>query len=260
MASFIGYFGGKHYLAKKIIARMPLHRRYTEVLGGAGHVLLAKKPVYHEVFNDRYGLLIDLFRTIQSDHERFVRELQWMPYARKIFEDMKSIDPEDCMMNQFERAIWYFCMNWMSYNCMVGRSFGWSKKKSKASARQVALDNMEKFANRLKRVFIECLDFREILEKYDHDEMLFYCDPPYVGNESKFAVGFTKKDHLELALMLRQIEGKAIVSYADHPFVRRLYHGWNIEAITAVNYSINAALEGHRQRTSKRIELLITNF
>jgi DNA adenine methylase len=47
------WHGGKHYLAKRIIALMPSHTHYVETHFGGGSVMLAKNPEgVSEVAND----------------------------------------------------------------------------------------------------------------------------------------------------------------------------------------------------------------
>jgi DNA adenine methylase len=38
LKSPINWFGGKYYMANKIIELFPKHRIYVEVFGGAGHI------------------------------------------------------------------------------------------------------------------------------------------------------------------------------------------------------------------------------
>jgi DNA adenine methylase len=44
--------GGKHYLARRIIARLPGHRAYVEPFAGGLSVLINKRPCPIEVAGD----------------------------------------------------------------------------------------------------------------------------------------------------------------------------------------------------------------
>ena len=68
MNSFIGWIGGKRLLRKEILGRFPEDiGRYIEVFGGAGWVLFAKEKQAGqlEVYNDRDGNLVNLYRCIK---------------------------------------------------------------------------------------------------------------------------------------------------------------------------------------------------
>ena len=54
----VKWHGGKHYLAKRIVARMPSHTHYVEPYAGSLAVLLAKDPEgVSEVANDLHCYL-----------------------------------------------------------------------------------------------------------------------------------------------------------------------------------------------------------
>lgn len=60
------WHGGKHYLAKKIVVRMPPNTHYVEPFFGGGAVLLAK-DLYEvsEVVNDIDGHLMNFWEVLR---------------------------------------------------------------------------------------------------------------------------------------------------------------------------------------------------
>ena len=70
--SFMAWVGGKKALREEILARFPLrYKRYIEVFGGAGWVLLHKPPGNDfEVFNDFNGNLVNLYRCVREQPEK----------------------------------------------------------------------------------------------------------------------------------------------------------------------------------------------
>lgn len=90
---------------------------------------------------------------------------------------------------------------------------------------------MEFIHRRFKDIFVENLDFRECLRRYDNKDFLVYADPPYVPSTWKSGTVFrnemTFEDHEDLVKLLLDFEGKVILS----GYVNDLYkiledHGW----------------------------------
>jgi len=80
--------------------------------------------------------------------------------------------------------------------------------------------------HRLARVYIERLDFRDLILRYDRPTTLFYLDPPYPGlNKTGYEGGLMEEDHRELAALLQTVKGKWVLSYSDCPLVQDLYRG-----------------------------------
>lgn len=78
------YFGGKWKLAPWITSHFPPHRIYIEPFGGAASVLLQKQKAYAEVYNDRDGEVVNVFRCLRdpvraAELERVIR---LTPFAR----------------------------------------------------------------------------------------------------------------------------------------------------------------------------------
>ncbi|MFP7486460.1 DNA adenine methylase [Priestia filamentosa] len=138
---------------------------------------------------------------------------------------------------------------------------GWRSGKVKSTAYdyQNAVSRLDQFEKRLRSVMIECLDFREIIQRYDSPNTFFYIDPPYVGREAYYKGGFTEQDHIELAELLQNIKGKALISYYPDPLILSLYKNWNIESAEAVTGSgVCKAENGQKRRKAE--ELFIMNY
>ena len=73
-------------------------------------------------------------------------------------------------------------------------------------------------------------DYKDIINKYDSPETLFYVDPPYKGKE-KYYINheFGTNSHLELAEMLNNIQGRFLLSYYDFDGLRELYTNCRFE-------------------------------
>lgn len=219
--SLISTPGGKFWLKHKIIPYFyKPHEAYIEVFGGAGHILLEKSPSIVEVYNDVDNDLYCFFKVLRDCPDRFLFYIEMSPYSRKLFDELKAIEPS----SDFYRAWRFYCINRMAFagHRPYKASFGYGIQ------RKMAFHRYEKFLpviRRLHNVIIENLDFREILEKYDGSNVLFYLDPPYHGSEHHYEGGFdfTKKDHEDLVDLLKKAKGKWLLSYDDNPFVRESY-------------------------------------
>ena len=87
-------------------------------------------------------------------------------------------------------------------------------------------------ASRLRRVHIENLDAIECIRRYDSPSTLFYLDPPYLPElrskwrKTAYRHEATPADHAQLATVLQQIAGMAIVSGYPSRLYADLYAGW----------------------------------
>jgi len=94
----LAWYGGKRLQAHWIIEQMPAHRTYLDPYGGMANVLLKKNPSEVEIFNDRDGRVVNLFRVIQDPTglAELKRRCELTPYARRTFIDYcQSPEPTD---------------------------------------------------------------------------------------------------------------------------------------------------------------------
>jgi DNA adenine methylase len=250
------YAGGKHRLAPWIVAQMPPHKAYVEPFCGSCAVLFAKRPVGHELINDRNGDLVNLFRVVRDQPEALCARLSLTPYAREEFRASHAI-PVDA--DPVERARLFLVRVWMAHGGKIGTAAGWRmwriarKPSDSMPAVWDALpERVWAVVGRLKEVHIEDRDFREILPMYRRAEALIYADPPYVrstiGSDRHYAYDMNDQDHNELLDLLDEHPGPVLLSgYRSELYDARLAH-W-----TRLDTEVNA------YRSTLRVESLWLN-
>jgi len=260
MNSFIAWIGGKHILAKTIIKMMPEHYTYAEVFGGAGWVLFKKEPSAVEVWNDLNSDLVNLFRVVRNKLGIFKRRQYFLLSSREEYYAFQAAVRKGKFKDDIDRAIaFYYCIK----NSFGSSIFtGWAFGPDRPPTYRNSLRHLDEARERLKNVYIDNLSYDKLIPNWDREETLFYCDPPYymlIEREggSYYQCTFSKEDHERLRDILRAIFGKVILSYDDHPEIRRLYRGFNIKETNPVHYCIN----NRRNTPARRVgELIITNF
>jgi len=250
------WFGGKSKLARELIARMPPHSVYVEPFGGAAHVIAAKPAVSTEVYNDIDGEAVNFLLVARADTERLIEAADALPYSRAVYELWRD---EPWPTDEFTRAVRWFYIN--RSGIAKGnreRNTGWRHSgapgTNPARSYYGAVEAIREFAQRMRNVQIECRDFREVIEVYDGHDAMFYIDPPYVGREKRYVGNFTEQDHRDLANMLHNIKGRALVSYYEHPLILELYDGWGQETLGGYVQSVG----GSEPRPAR--ELVLTNY
>ena len=232
MKSVISWIGGKHFSARKLIPLFPEHHTYIEPFGGGAHVLSQKPLSPVEIYNDLNNELVSFLRILQKHPEKLIEELEKIPYSRVEFYGRKDQKPK-C---EFDRAVNFFYLNRSSFNGQMD-NWSYSTISNRANRYHKSVEILKKFSFRMNSVQIENLDFKRIFEIYDHEGAFFYCDPPYKGKEHRYHVKFTEKDHEDLAYILKNIKGKAMVTYYPDPVIEEYYHGWERIELDSVLYS-----------------------
>ena len=230
---------------------MPLHNTYAEVFGGSLAVLYAKErpcTKYTEVVNDSNSDLVKLHKIIQTRPQSLQMELQRMLIGRDFFLESLSKKPR----NNIEKAALYYYSISNSFGGMMSNYIIYKKTRSPKNIYK----SFKVYAERLKKVNIENMDFRKFIQYYDDDLTLFYIDPPYVGTEGHYKnkKTFDLKDHNDLCEILKGIKGKFLLSYNDCQLIRNLYKKFNLDTISTF-YSLNV-----KAIKKERKEVVISNF
>lgn len=243
----ISWPGNKRKIAPIIIKMMPPHHCYVEPFGGALGVLFMKEPSHREVINDINRDLICFYRVVKYHLQPLLHEIDLQPRSRQIFNEIKS----QAGLTDIQRAARWFLRNKFSFDAR-GEHFSVHVKKAPGAITNFA-DNIRALNHRLDRVTIECQDWREILRRYDREDTLFFCDPPYTYRDY-YNTPWDEQEHLSLRDRLINIKGKFILTYDDSSFIRDIYSGCILQEISQTNFMINIA--GAKRGTFK--ELIIT--
>lgn len=253
VASLIPYFGGKSRLAKIIVSKFPEHQCYVEVFAGAANVFFAKEARGTEVINDLDRDLITLYRIVKHHPEELHRQFKFALVARDEFDRMMQVNPNT--LTDIQRAARYLYLQRM---CFGGRNRGRTFGTSTTGIPRLNLFTLQKLLEeawiRLAQVMIECLDFRDLIPRYDREHTLFFLDPPYWKIDG-YVHNFVAADFYNLAEVLTGIKGRFLMTLNDTPEVREIFSRFSIEEVE-LKYSMSKK-EGSRSKV--RTELLISN-
>ena len=218
--STFGYPGSKTAYAGWIIDHIPEHTQYIEPFGGAASVLVAKPRSELEVYNDLNGDCVEFFRAVRDRPDELKHWVENTPYSRQLFNEYVESYP-DWPEDTVERAGRFLTVQ----NASFGGK-GITTNNPTFQVRQMPENRNDRarlyyqegrlleLAERFKGVYIEQLDYADLVDKYDHEDAFFYFDPPYVdvGNDY-YQVEQGGFNHKRFVDTLHDMEGKWLVSY-----------------------------------------------
>lgn len=228
-------------MAEWIVSLMPKHELYIEPFFGSGAVFFHKPPVSCEILIDKNDEVVNLFEVLRDEKraEELRSALSLTPYARA--EWLKSKKPAK---QPVERARRFLVRSWMTYgHTFVSATSGWrndglstigdgSRRDSCASYWDNLPSQLAGATKRLKQAQIECRDAMEVLPKYNHEDVLLYVDPPYLGSTRNSHVNLYANDLAlegEHRLLLEQLlahRGPVLLSGYASPLYDKVLEGW----------------------------------
>lgn len=251
------YIGGKIKLAPEIIRILEQtpHTTYAEAFVGMGGVFLRRnyKPKA-EVINDYSRDVSNLFRILQRHYIQFMEVMKFQITSRAEFERLAGENPET--LTDLERAARFLYLQRTSFGGKVnGRNFGVSSQSSARFDITKLGAILEDVHERLSSVVIECLDYKDFIDRYDHENCVFYLDPPYYNCENDYGKDMFERSEFDvMANKLKQIKGKFILSINDTPEIREIFKDFHLSKV-GLKYSVGG---GKNQVDAK--ELIIMNF
>lgn len=228
------YIGGKRNLSRRLVAMIAEtpHELYVEPFVGMGGVFFrrtARPPA--EVINDVSRDVVTLFRLLQRHYQQLLDTLKWQLASRAEFERLMAVDPET--LTDLERASRFLYLQRLAFGGKVsGRAYGVVTTGGARFDLTKLVPMLEDVHERLASVVIECLPFDQLIARYDRPHALFYCDPPYWGNETDYGQGlFARADFDRLRGILQGLQGRFIMSINDVPAVREMFAWAEIEEV-----------------------------
>jgi len=266
------WWGGKHYLAKQIIAMMPRHLHYVEPYAGGLAVLLEKDPFdpskywgnkgyeqgVSEVVNDIHRELTNFWRVLQLEDAFavFQRRIEATPFSQIEWEkaEARQHPRHDA---DVEAAVAFFI------RCRQSRAGGFQdfatlsrtrtrrQMNEQASAWWTCVEGLPAVSARLRRVIILSQPAVEVIRQQDGPATLYYLDPPYL-HETRATPGTYKhemneEEHRQLLAAIRRCQGKVMLSGYPNRLYDQELAGWRREDFAIDNKA--AAGKTKRQMT-----------
>jgi DNA adenine methylase len=206
-------------------------------------VLLRKPRAYAEVYNDLDEEVVNVFQVLRAPRlaEQLRRAVALTAFARREFRG--AYQPTTNRVERARRTIVRAFMGFGSASMtrMHITGFRFNTTRSGSTPAQdwhgwpAAIPA---FVERLRGVVIEQRPALEVIEKFDNEHALFYCDPPYVqatrsslrnhnGNRGHYyRCEMDDAAHRALAERLHQARGLVVLSGYHSRLYDELYQSW----------------------------------
>jgi len=258
-----GWYGGKFSHLDFILPNLPEDAvHFCDVFGGSAAILINRNPAQVETYNDLDSELVNFFETLRNQGPKLIKAISLTPFSRE--ELIKACRPEP-KLTKLERARRFYVRarqtrtglaqtssegRWA--HCVLTSRAGMAGAVSRWLG---AIDGLPEIVQRLQRVQLENAPALELIERYDTEETLFYLDPPYVhesrNDSNAYGHEMTDAEHIELANLLHEIRGRAVVSGYRTKLYDRLFSEWS---------RIDAPVKTCNSSKGKRQESLWLNF
>lgn len=259
-----GWYGGKFSHIDWLMPLLPKCHHYCEPFSGSAAVLLNREPSPIETYNDLDGEVCNFFRVLRNQREKLVKAIALTPFSREEFAIACELDSKHSTL---ERARRFYVRarqvrTGLAQTASVGR---WAncRNTSRAGMSGVVsrwlggVELLPEISERLLRVQIENRPAVDVINLYDSEDTLFYCDPPYIhetrGDAKAYGHEMTDEQHRELARVLNSAKGMIALSNYDCELMDELYPSKRWQKI------IGPAKTNHSTK-DKRTEVLWVNY
>lgn len=229
MTSLLKYPGAKWRIADWILSYFPEHKVYCEPFFGSGALFLKKEPAYIETINDIDGNIVNLFRVCREYPEELAKAINLTPFSREEFQHcyLPSADP----IEQARRTLVRYHQSFGTSNSSKN---SWRNVQSYGGPRCATMwnhlpDIVVEVCERLKNAQIENIDAIQLIKRYNDENTLIYCDPPYLQNLRKrnmYAHEMKNEKHIELLEVLKASKSKIILSGYDNELYNAELKDW----------------------------------
>jgi DNA adenine methylase len=130
----------------------------------------------------------------------------------------------------------------------------WRIAKSNNVARTFAnrVDRLDWYVERFRHVTIDNRPALKVLDVYDSQDTVFYCDPPYIPETRKsggYRCEMDTADHEDLIKKLLTVKGRVVLSGYDSPRYRPLVNaGWKTRRFATRCIAMNNKVTADRNR------------
>jgi DNA adenine methylase len=270
----LSYIGGKSRIGTWIRNYIPYDTEtFVEPFSGMFWVFFKLElPNYPNlkkvVYNDFNPLNVNLFNCIKNyvDFYEVIKDYKsqnkklFDKFQKEIFHTDFKVDLTTPDYHTAAKYAYILSQVWSGTNPEKGKFIdlkGKYRSKFDSFKSKLVDTKWQKYFDKI--TVCECLDFEDVIKKYDSEKTYFYCDPPYFKTEKYYANHeFGIETHQRLAESLKNIKGKFSLSYyyfdqLDEWFPKDEYI-WQSKEFS------KAAMAKAGKAQTKGVELLIMNY
>lgn len=204
-------WGGSAKYARRLVERLPEHKRYVEPFCGSAAVFYAKEPAEEEVLADANPDVVAAHKFVQKLDEKSITELRKFPWtvSRAGLDRARKAKPKTDAERFWKLAYGRLA----SYGAKPDLS-GYSTVHEGSS---YDLDDLWPFNKRVKNATIVHKDWRQTLKDHDGPDTLFFIDPPYID---EWAQGDGVPPE-EIADEVSKLKGDYVIAYTNSARARK---------------------------------------
>jgi DNA adenine methylase len=260
----IKYFGGKGTMFNEIIKYFPdpsAYNTYIEPFGGSYSIGLKLNPVpANEIYNDLEQNVYSLYKVISDKDlfEKFKEKCDLFPYSEDFRGEFKEKLKGDLEM--LDRAFYFFYVNRTSHNGIGGFSMNLIPRRNMSKSISdylSSVDRLEELHQRLSKVIITNKDGIELIKKYDREDVLVYCDPPYEHSTrtiTRYKVDMDQEKQKEFLNVVMNSKSKILIS----GYNCELYSVLELNGFKRIDFEVNT-VDGNKSPKTK-VESLWLNY
>lgn len=236
------YPGAKWKLADWIVSQFPEHRRYLEPYCGSAAVFFQKAPADHEILNDAFGSVVNLF-TVLRDPEtalRLAEQIELTPWSEAKYERYER--DYDSSPDTVENARRFLLRSWQAHGGTIHQISGWKHNGLHATVYPTRLwkklpERLLATVDRLKDAEIRNRPALDMIAYYNDPSTLIYADPPYLlstRSRKYYKHEMTDGEHADLLNALDDHQGPVVLSGYTHPLYEKRLSHWHKVSTPAV--------------------------
>jgi DNA adenine methylase len=229
------YAGGDWFIKDEILDVLVKSNCDTlvEVFGGSGVIsMYAPREVFKKIiYNDIDPLLVNFFTVLKEKPAELSKKIALIPVSRETTNKYAKMlkTGEIHKLDPVEKAAVYF---YLIRTTMFSQLDQFSPRASTNTAVRIRKHAtlIPEYAKMWRDIVIENADFRDLIRKYDAENAVFYCDPPFLSTSEVerdyYRFAFTDRDMKDLLNVLSSIKGKFVLKLPEDHLEIRYIREW----------------------------------
>ena len=245
----VPFLGSKRKLLDVILPIIPPHRTYVEAFAGGASVFFSKPEAERNILNEKDVGLYRFYRNFSC------RKLDRCKRIRNVCAFVPG-----AVRRVIDKASGDVCDQIAARRFSILSEVGAGIKKKQCKVEPIVTRRLEKkcpeYERRLRNAKITNLDYQDVIKRYDSPDTFIFADPPYPGTTPPTRrLGPGQVPPESVCNLARLVKGKMLITYNDHPQVRRACAGlWHLKV---PSMHASKMLERRNPYTH---ELLIANY